>query len=245
MVFVSWGVADQAEPEHSFTTHVLAQAEERTQQDPTPVGETTPQVDAASNVVPEEQEDDLSSNANVDPLLASEPEASPSPESSPTKPSIKPLAESSSFMKYKPVVCSRPTVPIPQSLQSRDGKAEQTNIIDGATALRVEKAAKEVTKKESSVKGRPSFVTAGSVKKAPFTRTKDGEVKMRKRKCLDLRTVGGKRKRMDVLEEFNKRVATEGRSFATMRARHEVPIFDAMDIDSSGELQGAGLLFSV
>jgi hypothetical protein len=103
-----------------------------------------------------------------------------------------------------------------------------------------------VAKKERSAKGKPTFFgTTGAAKKGRFTATEDGEIRMRRKKGLEMEVVGGKRKRVDVCEESNKRVAAEGRSFAVMRARREATVSSAMEIDSSDAPPAAALLFSL
>jgi hypothetical protein len=127
-------------------------------------------------------------------------------------------------------------VPTPKLLEFRDGKVTETNIIDSSTALRVEMAAKEVMKEESSIKGHPAlFETTGIVNKGCLAATADSELRIRKKKSLDMDTVGNKRKRMGICEESNKRVAIEGRSLAVMRARREAPVSDAMSRSHEGK----------
>jgi hypothetical protein len=134
------------------------------------------------------------------------------------------------------------------SLEVRDGKATKTNIIDSTTALRVEKVAKEVImmKKRSSTKGYPAFFgTTVIVKKGRLAAMAGGELRIRKKKSLNVNTVGGKKKRMDVYEESNKRATVEEKSFAVSKARREASVSDAMEIDSYDELPSPGLLFTL
>jgi hypothetical protein len=140
-------------------------------------------------------------------LCANNPAASPAPEPN-TTPTPKPLPKSNLFLKPKP---ARRTTVTPQLLETRAGKATRTEIIDDATALRVEKASLQVAKKERSAKGKPTFFgTTGAAKRGRFTATEDGKIRMRRKKGLEMEVVGGKRKRVDVCEESNKRVATGG-----------------------------------
>jgi hypothetical protein len=138
------------------------------------------------------------------------------------------------FYLHESQICApNPRCP---SLEFRDGKATETNIIDSTTALRVEKAANEVmvTKKGRSIKGYPAFFgTTVIVKKGRLAAMAGGELRIRKKK------------RMDVYEESNKRATVEEKSFAVSKARREAPVSDAMEIDSYDELPSPGLLFTL
>jgi hypothetical protein len=117
------------------------------------------------------------------------------------------------------------TMPAPQPIQHNPGRATKVNIIDNEAALKAEAVADEIFKAEATPAERAkmprrqkgnaaSSAAKGAGTKSRFALNSDGEVRWRK-KCESV--VGEKRKRVDVLEQPNKRPAVEGRSFAPLR----------------------------
>ncbi|KAH7078493.1 hypothetical protein FB567DRAFT_631825 [Paraphoma chrysanthemicola] len=110
-------------------------------------------------------------------------------------------------------------------------KAQATNIIDAAETLLPQGIGKVAEKKQNKGKNK-AFIAAKGMDsgraKPRMRRDEDGDLKFRKKYVS---VAGEKRKRVDVMDQPNKRPVIGGRSLAPLRGRRALATSGAVDVD--------------